>query len=733
MRIKLRNFRQHDDRTLDLPDTGLYLLDGPSGSGKTSFLDGVLEALRGEADDIVSWGGGQSCETDVTILLPEPIRIVRTRGPHTLVVTYEGAEYHDDAAQGIIDRLFGTTHEFLASSYIQQGMSGSLLTLGPADQLRFIQQLGCGKTDPEVIRQQISELIKKREADVSVADAACQSAQSVLWRNKQTIESHEADTVEPAPIYDPNDMDEEAARDATLADDLIRLTNQLAEINKKIDNPVYGLIDSMDRERAQSGRLIQQLNADIVDIDGQLAGKPEPWATTKEQDCAARLIDLDKKQSRFKALAAIDQLRDQVRTEYPESIEQTSLADFLQARRSLLDDKVTELAPHYQFANDRVRELNALKEPQACPECGAALAVQAGKIIHERAVPTNLAELRITAANRVLHCATQLKQLSDEGKRIGDVLANVKALRANVPTDTVPELTTPELVEAERIRIVTYMESQRQAQLERHVLLGRRRDAVAQIEQRARAIRDAEAQIARAVDGGLEPVEKLRSDRLAVSVKIEWTQKQRAGLVQVMIARSQYQSEMAAYRAKQQIVTKMRADHEQAEQNHQARTAALELAHALVLAARRARELADFAAVEAIESVIDSINQNAKQVIDRFFPDDGTSVKICNTSQTKKGDLRPKLHVEVFHKGKLAKRMKSLSGGERSRIYLAFQLALSEMYKSPILLIDEGFTGLELDKKVECIEVLKEVAREKLVLVVEHGVPGALFDEVFRM
>ena len=64
---------------------------------------------------------------------------------------------------------------------------------------------------------------------------------------------------------------------------------------------------------------------------------------------------------------------------------------------------------------------------------------------------------------------------------------------------------------------------------------------------------------------------------------------------------------------------------------------------------------------------------------------------------------------------------------------LAYQLALSEMFNSPILMVDEGFTGLEESTRQTCLEMLKPISERKLVLVVEHGAPKHLFDEVINI
>jgi DNA repair exonuclease SbcCD ATPase subunit len=116
-----------------------------------------------------------------------------------------------------------------------------------------------------------------------------------------------------------------------------------------------------------------------------------------------------------------------------------------------------------------------------------------------------------------------------------------------------------------------------------------------------------------------------------------------------------------------------------------------------------------------------------------MFAEDGTVIRLNNVSTTAKGEERARLSVDAFHKGRPAKRVKDFSGGEQSRASLAFQLGLSDLYKSPILLVDEGFTGLSEEDYESCLEVLRVAASDRLVLVIEHNVPEAFFDKVERI
>lgn len=69
---------------------------------------------------------------------------------------------------------------------------------------------------------------------------------------------------------------------------------------------------------------------------------------------------------------------------------------------------------------------------------------------------------------------------------------------------------------------------------------------------------------------------------------------------------------------------------------------------------------------------------------------------------------------------------KASSGGERKRIDLAMMLALGDISrqahgaKTSTLFFDEAFDSLDVDGRLRCVQVLKELAQDRCVVVVSH-------------
>jgi len=71
-----------------------------------------------------------------------------------------------------------------------------------------------------------------------------------------------------------------------------------------------------------------------------------------------------------------------------------------------------------------------------------------------------------------------------------------------------------------------------------------------------------------------------------------------------------------------------------------------------------------------------------------------------------------------------------LSGGEISRVVLAFALALGEMFNTPMMLLDECTASLDQELTTSVIEGIKDNFNGKLVLIIAHQTVKGQFDTV---
>lgn len=130
----------------------------------------------------------------------------------------------------------------------------------------------------------------------------------------------------------------------------------------------------------------------------------------------------------------------------------------------------------------------------------------------------------------------------------------------------------------------------------------------------------------------------------------------------------------------------------------------------------------------AIYNIIENINMHAQIYLDYFFQDNPIIVKLLTFKETKKNN-KPQINIEIDYKGNECD-LDSLSGGELQRVNLAFTLALSELFNSPILLLDECTSNLNQELTNIVFEAIKDNFKDKIILIVAHQVVTGIFDKI---
>ena len=134
-------------------------------------------------------------------------------------------------------------------------------------------------------------------------------------------------------------------------------------------------------------------------------------------------------------------------------------------------------------------------------------------------------------------------------------------------------------------------------------------------------------------------------------------------------------------------------------------------------------------------NVISCINTHSQVYLDSFFTDHPISVKLVPFKETKKGknlSKKPQINLQIEYKGMEAD-LTSLSGGETTRVILAFTLALGEMFNTPIMLLDECTASLDQELTSEVMEGIRENFNGKLVLIIAHQVTKGSYDKVIEL
>jgi ABC-type Mn2+/Zn2+ transport system ATPase subunit len=144
------------------------------------------------------------------------------------------------------------------------------------------------------------------------------------------------------------------------------------------------------------------------------------------------------------------------------------------------------------------------------------------------------------------------------------------------------------------------------------------------------------------------------------------------------------------------------------------------------------RDLVADAESLAITNVMNRIEDIVQDYLDLFFVDEPLSIKLNTFKEDKKKKSKAQINVVMEYKG-MECTVGMLSGGELQRVMLAFNLAMSEIYNLPFMLLDETMSNLDEDTTQVLVDGIKEKCSDKLVVIIAHQVVSGVFDKTIEI
>lgn len=129
----------------------------------------------------------------------------------------------------------------------------------------------------------------------------------------------------------------------------------------------------------------------------------------------------------------------------------------------------------------------------------------------------------------------------------------------------------------------------------------------------------------------------------------------------------------------------------------------------------------------SFDDALDAIGDAATRII-RCIPNmSHATIQFEGQKETKDGKIKEEVNAVISSDGEVGIPIKSLSGGERSAVDLAVDLAVIDFMESKtgvgadLVILDEPFTGLDSTSVEMVLEVLKNSNINKKIIIVDHN------------
>lgn len=135
----------------------------------------------------------------------------------------------------------------------------------------------------------------------------------------------------------------------------------------------------------------------------------------------------------------------------------------------------------------------------------------------------------------------------------------------------------------------------------------------------------------------------------------------------------------------------------------------------------------------SMTNIIETINSHIQEYLEKFFPENPISISLSTEKEIKNKSNKTQINLVIDYKG-MSCDINMLSGGEKSRVILAFTMTFAEIFNTPIIMLDECTSSLDVELTGEIIEAIKETSKEKLILAVCHQITThAHFDKIITL
>ncbi len=145
------------------------------------------------------------------------------------------------------------------------------------------------------------------------------------------------------------------------------------------------------------------------------------------------------------------------------------------------------------------------------------------------------------------------------------------------------------------------------------------------------------------------------------------------------------------------------------------------------LVASESQRLVKTYLLQTFQETLDLIGEMATDILSAIPNMNSSTIYFEGCKENKSGGIKDEVTAVINMDGNNKIPIKSLSGGERTAIDLAVDLAVIDIIESKtgkgadFFVIDEPFDGLDSVCKENCLEILKQVDTNKKIIMVDHS------------
>lgn len=793
MKLILTNFRCYTEREFDFGKNGVILLTGPSGCGKTTMLVAINFVLYNVGQKLSSFGK-KSCKV---VLEFEEMTITRTRCPNIVTVQNSRTDekFESDSAQAVINTKFGLAFDVI--SYVQQNTINSFVMMNPADKLEFLEKFAFHDIKLQEMKARCKSEILRRHDELIATTAKLESDSKYLENMQKPekvefpFEAENQEEVISALILKIEKGTLKIKKIEETLNKLKKEYNQLSILEAKKDEKkktISNIEKKLETLFSEKSSIQYDGDDNFEEIQNQLK------ALLSKKELVSLQKKCQHDEENYNSMC-IDELRNmenlalKKREENWKKYSKQEIEESCTEYKKLCKDSETKQRLLSNFCNVNENEITTMKtnleitktklirlESYECPSCNAILHFNDGKLVKIEGLcestladknellktistleiripkeqakvtrnkeiqneleilqnsyeddipPKNEIEQEIETLQQYKRAHTQIEQeikqltLAIESKTFSNTL-NIVKNKLEQDKKRLSQLTSKvgnTSIEMDEESLRSILESQKRSK-ERLVNIEKNieenSEEIQELQEELKTLENAYIrEFGTQRDNITHDISETENELKKLKVRLVEYNENMRNIEKYKV----YKKEYDEYKVWAKRVKNLKKEEQYKQSSYSS---------ALIL-----KEKILNAESIAIRNIVDSINIHAQGYLDIFFPTYSIEV-ILSTIKEQKKVTKPQINLQINYKDIQAD-ISMLSGGELSRVVLAYTLALAEIFNSPLILLDECTASLDQDLTSIVIEGIRKNFPNKMVIVIAHQIVQGNLDRVIQL